>query len=178
MSRRKNLAEREPNGRIQRVPTISPGEVRRLRDAAVSGLRDPMWGTELGRLHLTGRINSAQFAAGKQWSEYAAQYSQAMLSPNPDPKAIALDAMGSEPIDPDSHAGRKEARRHERSVASFIDARVALQKTLGTSERILRHVCERNEMVSGHFEVLSLACGLTALADFWGLTRTHKSDVR
>jgi hypothetical protein len=49
-SRRKSLARREPNGRVQcQEPDISPGEVRRLRDAALRGLRDAEWASELGR---------------------------------------------------------------------------------------------------------------------------------
>jgi hypothetical protein len=178
MSRRKSLAEREPNGRIQRVAAFPVSEVRRLRDAAMSGMRDPMWGTELGRLHLSNKITAAQFAAGKQWAEYASKYHQALCSPSPDPKAISLESMKGEALDPESSEGRKEARRHERAVASLVDAMGALKTTLGASERILRAICERNEMVVGHYELLSLVCGLNALANFWGLTPTRKSDVR
>lgn len=102
MSRRKAIAKREPNGRIQRDPPLPPpSEVRRLRDAALSGMRDPTWGTELGRLYLVGKITATMFAAGKRWGELASQYSQALCSPAPDPKAICLERMGGSPIDPD-----------------------------------------------------------------------------
>jgi hypothetical protein len=178
MSRRKALAEREPNGRVQRVSLLGTGEVKRLRDAAMSGMRDPMWGTELGRLHLVGKITAEQFAAGKKWGEFAANYSQALCSPAPDPKAVCWESMGGEPPDPDSPEGRKEARRHVRSVQSFQDAHAALKTTAGASERILRQVCERGEMLCGHAELLSLICGLNGLAHFWGLTDSRKSVVR
>ncbi len=178
MARRKTMAQREPNGRVQRVQQLGAGEIRRLRDAAMSGLRDPMWGTELGRLHLTGKITTVQFAAGRQWCEYAARYQQALCCPSPDPKAVAWESLKSEGADPDSPEGRKEARRHVRSVASYQDAHVALKSSLGVSVRILQQVCERDEMLTGHMELQSLICGLDALAGFWGLTDGRKSGVR
>lgn len=174
MSRRKSLAQREPNGRPQREQQLpAPSEIRRLRDAALAGMRDPTWGTEIGRLYLVGKITSTMFAAGKRWAELASQYSHALCSPSPDPKAISLDRTGAHHVDPDSPEGRKEARRHARAVASFIDAHVAL-KTHGTgSERIVRSVCERGEMPTGHQEIIALSGGLARLADFWGLDRSR-----
>lgn len=179
MSRRKSLAEREPNGRAQRGPQpLGAGEVKRLRDAALTGMRDPTWGTEIGRLYLASKITSVGFAAGKRWAEQAAQYSQALCSPAPDPRAMDFNRSGGSPPDPDSYEGRKEARRHERAVASFIDAHAALKSTSMAAERAVRLVCERDQMIVGYDGLLSLVCGLTALADFWGLTESRKSVVR
>ncbi len=170
MSRRKSMAQREPNGRIQRVQLPPASEVRRLRDAALSGMRDPLWGTELGRLHLGGKITAAMLAAGRQWGESASKYHQALQSPSPDPKAINFNrGAGGEAIDPDSPEGRKEARRHARAVQSFIDAHVALTTTSAASERVVRLVCERNEMLTGHEGLIALTNGLSTLADFWGM---------
>lgn len=176
MGRRKSLAVREPNGRIQRDPPLPPpSEVRRLRDAALSGMRDPVWGTELGRLYLVGKITAGMYAAGKRWGELSSKYSQALCSPSPDPKAVCLDRSGGESPDPDSYEGRREARRHERVVASFIDARAALVSTSAACERAVRSTCERNELLHGHESLLSLKRGLTVLTDFWGLTGSGKS---
>jgi hypothetical protein len=138
-------------------------------------MRDPTWGTELGRLYLVGKITATMFAAGKRWGELASSYSQALCSPSPDPKAVCFDRSGGESPDPDSYEGRKEARRHERAVASFIDAHAALVTTSAASERIVRTVCERNELLLGHESLLSLVRGLDALAGFWGLTDQRKS---
>jgi hypothetical protein len=63
MSRRKHLAARGATGRIlsRRDPELlGPNEVRRLVDAAATGLRDSVWCSVLGRMHLTGKITSAQ----------------------------------------------------------------------------------------------------------------------
>lgn len=176
MSRRKALARREPNGRIQRDPPLPPpSEVRRLRDAALSGMRDPTWGTELGRLYLVGKITATMYAAGKRWGEMASLYSQALQSPCPDPKAICFDRSGGTSPDPDSHEGRREARRHERAVTSFIDAHAALKTHSAGSEIVVRSMCERNEMLPGHESLLRLTGGLSVLAGFWGLTDSRKS---
>jgi len=181
VGRRKSLAQREPNGRVQRgpvVPEYSPSEVRRLRDAALTGMRDPLWGTELGRLYLVGKITSAMYAAGKRWGELSAMYTSALCSPSPDPKAVCFDRAGGESPDPDSYEGRKQVRRHQRAVASFIDAHVALKTASLAAERIVRSMCERDEILIGHEALISLSSGLTTLAHFWGLTDSRKSDVR
>lgn len=175
--KRKALAIREPNGRIQRgaIELTPSSEVRRLRDAALNGLRDQAWGTELGRLYLVGKVTATMYAAGRRWAELASKYSQALCSPSPDPKAVSFDRSGGSQVDPDSHEGRKEARRHVRAVTSFIDAHAALKSTSRASERIVRSMCESNEMLSGHESLIALSTGLSALAGFWGLTEQRKS---
>jgi hypothetical protein len=134
-------------------------------------MRDPAWGTEIGRLYLTGKVTSTMFAAGKRWAELATQYGQALCSPAPDPKAISLDRTGGHSHDPDSPEGRKEARRHERAVASFLDAHAALKQHGRAAERTVRPVCERGDMLQGHQDLIALSGGLERLADFWGLDR-------
>ncbi len=55
---------REPNGRRSRVltrsaPQFAPTEVKRLRDAALAGMQNPEWGSELGRLLLAGKLEAS-----------------------------------------------------------------------------------------------------------------------
>lgn len=178
MSRRKHMAKREPNGRAQRDPQHSPSEIKRLRDAALAGMRDPLWGTEIGRLYLSSKITATMFAAGKRWAELATQYSQALCSPSPDPRAVNLDRSGSHHVDPDSPEGRREARRHARAVASFIDAHAALKSHNTASERLVRATCERGQTIAGHADLLFLASGLDRLAAFWGLDKSATPNVR
>lgn len=182
MSRRKTMAQREPNGRAQREqPLPAPAEVRRLRDAALSGMRDPLWGTEIGRLYLAGKITATMFAAGKRWAELAASYGQALQSPAPDPKAISLEHTGRASIDPDTPEGRREARRHARAVQSFIDAHAAITASADRGRRIagiVRDVCERGNLVVGHQNLIDLSRGLSLLAAFWGLDKSAPANVR
>ena len=113
MSRRKHLAVRSPCGRISRSANpelMSPAEVHRLVSAAQAGLRDPVWSSEIGRLHLQGKITSSQFAAAKRWSALVAAYSDACCSPRP-PQTMSLDAAGGTSADPDSATGIRMSER-------------------------------------------------------------------
>ena len=106
MSKRKHLAVRKPGGRIysygsQPSELLSPTEVRRLVDGAAMGLKDSTWSSTLGRLHLAGKLNASQLAAGKRWAELVSSYSQACQGPRP-PRTKPLDAIGGTPADPDS----------------------------------------------------------------------------
>ena len=108
MPPRKHLAKREPNGKPQRERSgPSPTEISRLRDAALAGMKDPIWGTQLGILHLSGKLTSSQLAAGKRWAELAADYSAATQSPKP-PRSVALEASAGSAVDPDSAKGREK----------------------------------------------------------------------
>ncbi len=108
MSKRKHLAVRKPGGRIysygsQPSELLSPTEVRRLVDGAAMGLKDSTWSSTLGRLHLAGKLNASQLAAGKRWAELVSSYSQACQGPRP-PRTKPLDAIGGTPADPDNLA--------------------------------------------------------------------------
>ena len=69
---RKILAPRKPCGQLKREPRdsrpLAPIQVRRLLDAAAEGLRDPLWGSMIGPLHLNGKISSAELATAKHWA--------------------------------------------------------------------------------------------------------------
>src|SRR3990167_6065285 len=71
---RRTTAVREPNGRVQREREFEPALIRRLRDAALRGLRDAEWGTELGMMYLQGELTEGQYAAGIRWAREAADY--------------------------------------------------------------------------------------------------------
>ncbi len=86
MSRRRCNVIREPNGRASRagaVELLPPTEMCRLFDAATTGLRDPQFGSMLGRVHLTGKITRAEFAAGKRWAELTTEYNIFCEAPRP-----------------------------------------------------------------------------------------------
>lgn len=165
---------REPSGRPQRERGISPNEVRRLRDAAIIGLRSAEWGTHLGRLLLLHRLTAEQYAAGVRWREGAAKYGSAIQSP-PGARSGNLAGGHSHPADPDTDEGRREAKRHERQVGAFIDAFVALRETGNRGVGVVRSVCETDEAPVGIDGYNALVSGLTRLSDFWGLTNHRKS---
>src|SRR5690606_38163131 len=127
----------------------APAEVRRLRNAALAGMRDPFWGSQIGCLFLAGKLTAEQFAAGKRWAERAALYSRALDSPS------GLHAMdynrgaGGAPVDPFSEEGLRQAERHRRAAASFVDAHVALCEAGSDVVKAVRSVCEDDEAPVG-----------------------------
>lgn len=168
MTRRKVLAKREPSGKVQRTPPLpSATEVSRLRDAALAGLRDPVWGTMLGRLYLAGKISGVQFAAGKRWSDLAADYSAICLSPKTS-RTVALDPKGGTPSDPDSAKGVREAQRHSQITHQYLAALAILKHTGDVPRLAVRDTCELSLMPAGALHLAALGQGLTVLAAFWG----------
>ena len=161
--KRKTLAKREPSGKPKRssddAVLLSPVEVHRMRAAAAQGLRDGIWGSVLGYLLLTGKITNAQFAAGKRWSEIAAEYQQAMRSPSPpqSPQIERTKQSGDE----------SEHERDATALREFANAFSVLVLAGSDSRRAVIRVCERNEVPAGLDDLLALRAGLDALMAFW-----------
>lgn len=181
MAKRKNrlVYVREPNGRLSRAGKereSAPAQVKRLRDAALAGMRDSQWGTELGRLFLGGTITEEMYAAGKWWAEKAAQYCTAINAPLPFPRSASLDVgRGNQSADPDSEAGREEARRHRGAVLVFLEAHAALMGAGMLAERAVRRLCEEDATLCGLDELNSARSGLMWIAKHRGLTKEKKS---
>ena len=177
-SRRKSrlVTAREPNGRIQREgrEDTAPTEVRRLRDAALRGMRDPEWGTELGRLYLEGALTGAQYAAGKRWREEAAEYRQA-IGIFPVRSASLERGSHGHDVDPDSEEGQKQATRERNGAERYFAAESWLVLHAGElSARVVRCLCEHDEMFCGWPEHQALRKGLSSLVDHYNLTREQK----
>ena len=167
MPPRKPLARREPNGKPQRHRDSgpSPTEISRLRDAALAGMKDPIWGTQLGILHLSGKLTNSQLAAGKRWAELARDYSTAQQSPKP-PRSVALEASGGSAVDPDSAKGVKEARRHSQIIHGYLAALETLTRTSALARAAVVLVCEQDAHPTLP-ELVALKSGLDALTAFW-----------
>ena len=165
MTRRKALVSRYPNGQPRRGPPelMSPTESRRLMDAAKSGLKDPIWGTSLGWLHLSGKITATQFAAGKRWKELARDYSITSQSPK-QPQSAKLAPDGGTPADPDSPRGLREARRHSQIIHQYLGALEILKHASLPVRRAVREVCELRQMTTGEDDLRALRAVLNVLA--------------
>ncbi len=179
---------REPSGRLSRatrdgIGAVSPAEAHRLRAAALAGMRDPEWGTEVGRLFLADKIDGALFEAGKRWGRLVIRYQRAVGAPKPWPKGqdfnrTAPSLEPDEPL-PDTEAGRKKLEELEKARRDTIDEmRDAHASLIGAgmlAERAVRSTCEANEVPVGAQGLESLKRGLEWLALHWGLTTAPKS---
>jgi hypothetical protein len=173
---------REPNGRAQRSgdeKEFPPAAVKRLRDAAMSGMADPEWGSAAGRLFLAGKISTVQYAAAKRWAERVEKYHHAINAPPPNPRALVIGgASHGNPPDPDSEEGRKRAAKETQAVTDFKAAHGVLCAAGMISEAVVRNVCERDAYPAGQLELEAAQRGLLWLAQFWGLTNHGKSNVK
>lgn len=172
---------REPNGRRSRSQNqepeaCSPAQVRRLRDAAVAGMCDAEWGTELGRLFLQGKISAPQYAAGKWWAGLAVRARKAIDAPKEAPtKSAFVKGLGGHDPDPDSEAGQQQAARDREAVMEFMAAHGALIGAGMLAERAVRMVCEDRKTVETHLQLLSLGRGLEWLHEYRDLTQRTKN---
>ena len=172
MSRRKTLAVREPSGKVKRAPPDlpSPTEVSRLRDAALSGLKDAIWGSMLGQVYLRGKISGVQFAAGKRWADLARNYSLACQSPK-EARSGNLNPAGGEPADPDSPQGLREAQQQAHTKHQYIAANAILHHAGEPARRAVMATCEHGIAPIGHDGLENLKVGLSAIAAFWSERR-------
>jgi hypothetical protein len=168
---------REPSGRRSRAitrsaPEFAPTEVKRLRDAALAGMQNPEWGSELGRLLLAGKLEPELYAAGQHWAECAMRYRQALDAPRPSPPPASLEPKSpAAAVDPATDAGQRQTARDVAAIAALKEAHAALRMAGVLAERVVRRVCEHEEAVCGTGEFVALRRGLLALALFWGMTR-------
>jgi hypothetical protein len=172
---------REPNGRLSRasedaVKAVSPVAIRRLRDAAIRGMADAEWGTEIGRLYLEGKLNEASYEAGKRWNRLVAAYHKAIGATPPYPKAIAFKrAEPSHEPHEDSDAGKKQIARDKDIIADMREAHAVLLGAGKIAEYAVRSTCEENEAPVGSIGLDGLQRGLAWLAQHWGLTEQRKN---
>jgi hypothetical protein len=180
MSRRKFMAHRAPCGRASRAgltELLPPTEIRPLFDAAMTGLRDPLFGTMLGRIHLAGKISRAEFAAGKRWAELTTEYNVSCQGPRP-PQTVALDHAGGTSADPDSSTGRREVKRHARASAAYANGKHALRQAGFAAELAVEEVCINEGAPAGFEQLQALQVGLRALSEFWLSSAKRKAGIR
>lgn len=169
---------REPNGRRARAgkgPEPAPTHVKRLRDAALAGMQNEEWGSELGRLFLAGKIGPELYAAGRRWTACVARYRAALNAPPADPPAIPFERSATTaPPDPASEPGRRQAASDIAAVREMREAQAALHDAGALAERVVRCVCEQDQVPCGARELEALGHGLLALAQFWRMTRRSR----
>ena len=162
-------AEREPNGRLSRATKVeidarSPAEVKRLRDAAILGMRDPLWGTELGRLFLRNRITPQQFEAGKRWRSLVECWRRLQGGPSPHEKGglapLHTETRGRGMDNANDPATIKRTRELDHELGAALDvlqAGGARQAHLCSST--VRDCCELDRPIIGLAEIAWLQDG-------------------
>jgi hypothetical protein len=113
----------------------APTEIRRLRDAAMRGLRDPQWGTELGRLYLDRKISTAMYGSGRWWADMAAKYRAALCSPSPTPRTCQFEvSINGKPPDVS-----QQSVLHDRAIVQQFREAHAILLSAGTAADLRRN---------------------------------------
>jgi hypothetical protein len=132
-------------------------------------------GTQIGQMYLRGKVAASEYSAARRWSALVADYAVACQAPR-EPQTASLEARGGTPADPDSDAGVKEARKHRRDTAAYLDGKQALRLAGATAERVVEDVCILDQAPAGLVELNALRSGLQSLAAHWSARR--KANVR
>lgn len=168
---------REPSGRLSRsakreLGPDSVNEIVRMRAAALAGMRDPIWGTQLGRLFLTSKITAQQFRAGRQWCEVVDRWRKVHCGPSFNPKS------GMASLHRVSGCGVKLGDvlddTRDRAVTALVDE-VLTGFDRGAADPALlamRECCEMDFVPVGYGGMLLLTDGLSRLAEIWGEEKT------
>jgi hypothetical protein len=133
-------------------------------------MRDASFGTEIGRLHLTGKLSSGEVAIARRWHELVVAYSAALRGPK-GPSTVLLDDAGGTSSDPASEIGIKEAKKHARAVTNWIEGRDALRRAGRGIEAVVDDVVVRDLTRPGFDELAALRAGLQALSSQWSSAR-------
>ena len=150
-------------------PEISPAfEIRRKLNEILAEVRSAEYGSQLGLLRVAGQISAPHYNAGKKWAVLVRDYAAATQSPR-QPRSAILDAQASQPADPDSPRGRRQAACHRRIVASYAEALNVLQRA--GCERVVDSVCVADHAPTQNAELELLKRGLSALNHFWAEQR-------
>lgn len=165
---------RTPSGQLSRAgraaaQAIAPAALARARDAVLALLADPLWESELGRMHLRGELNAVQTEAGKRWGNLARAYLKAIGAK--DIKSPCFEG-GHGSIDPDPASDRGQAQiKYDMEVADdYNRAKGALEDDGIYAFKIVNKLCRENKPLDFVDKVHAIS-GLNALAIYFGLTK-------
>lgn len=167
--------ERRNDGKAKPPYETPHGEIRRLRDAALAGMRHPEWGTVCGMLFLQGKINAEGYAAAKLYDRARADYTEAICTPGAVKSGNMQVGIVSHPPDPDSAEGREVANRDSRAVTRFYSAQEAL-KSAGKMAEATVIATLGGDYPVGHEILHALNRGLSALAAHYRLTNHRNRE--
>lgn len=172
MGRAKKAGKRTPSGQLSRagkqamraVPLV---EIARERDAYLADRGDPLWGSGIGKMHLTGKISLAELESGRRWFNMLAAYYSAIGAKDIKSACLEVGVGGHEP-DPDSDLGVELAAK-EKSIVDEYQRTLSAIGSASPANRALR-MLYRDDYLD--FQELAYAIsGLKALSIYYRLTQ-------
>lgn len=174
MSKKKKSGARTNSGQLSRAKKAiyhetDPARLVRMRDAALTSISNPLWGTQIGQMHLRGEINAIQLSAGQKWFALLRAYQQAIGAKTIAPQSLEIGRGGSEP-DIETERGRTLAAKEE-AVAAEFEKVVSAIGSGSDRDRALRRLAEDKAL--DFSERRAAICGLDLLAMCYGLTNSR-----
>lgn len=165
---RKALKSRKPGGRlVQSLEDPRTGALaRRARDAALSGMADPLWATPIGQMFMREDITQTQFDAASKYARLRAAADRAIGLPTRIPPALDLSFKRG------GHGDLVERESDDVIIQTCYDA----ESAIGTASLpVVKRVVIYDQWPAGYQERQALFVGLDSLSRHWGLTPTGKS---
>ena len=171
MSRRKSLAKRQPNGDIVREKQDQPLPLHRVRQMIQVGTIEPLYGSPIGRLALTKRIDQHQLDAATRYRADRSNVDRIIGLPRRTARAVDYTRQIGTSLD-----GGELSDNDARTVQSFFE----IEATLGTRSayhRIVNKVVvdEESPMFG---ELGTLVTALEILAIGYGFKSKSKKNGR
>lgn len=167
VGRKRKKVAREPNGRAQRERGIEPNAIaqlmphRRLVPAELA--HDPKAECIMGRLCLNGWLTEAQYQAGVKYRAIVLRYRAVIEAPRSTEASMAGVIVG-----PWGGSSMTEERAIE-IRNEYMRAFEALEGAGGTRD-VAHLIHDRTQFVLARAK-----CGLTGLAEYYGLTKPEKN---
>ena len=172
--RKRKEGRRYASGDAVREVHTPPTAIRRLREAALAGMQDARWGTELGRLFLLNRLTADQYNAGCRWEVLAIRHRAALGAKSGLPSPSDFGRTNGTPCDPESESGVLEAKRHLMDLDRYQKALMVLAARGVNVTRAVKALCEEGLILDTESFCHAVA-GLDALmAANFGLTNRKK----
>lgn len=174
---------REPNGRLSRAARKELGqenvnEIRRAREMAIAGVRDPIWGTQIGRLFLGKQVTPEQFGAARRWAELMEKWRAIHCGPRFNPKCGLASLLQGDPNEMKKNPGtgtrfeiKEDMDAHEATVTRLVNEAMD-SFTRGSVDPTLvavRDCVELDLAPVGFGGKLLLEDGLNHLATLWNV---------
>lgn len=122
-------------------------------------MAEPRLGSQLGMLHLAGKVSEQEYAAGLAYCEARDAYTLAMGFPPPHAKGQNLSAVHGLAIQPDDDVQRDRREKAEKRLAA-MEAAIGDYAVLAA----VQWVCAEDRACEGHVQLLALQDGLRRLA--------------
>jgi hypothetical protein len=159
---------RQVQDEIRPTGLISPLEIRRFWVKAAGSAQLEAFGTPVGQLLLSGKLDETQYSAARAWARLAARYRLAIEAPR-GARSVSLERIGSSSI---GAAAAPGGAVDKAVIDKFLAARSVLLAQGWPVERTVSQCCEElGRAPVGHEELMRLSEGLSALARLWRLKR-------